>query len=101
MRGDMADPPNIMVQRTDVEQFLSRFTVHVTDDAGTSTHTVTLSGADWERLGKPFHSPDDLVRASFAYLLAREPKEQILASFDLGQISTYFPGWDRELAPPP
>ena len=40
------------------------------------------------------------MRASFAYLLAREPKEQILASFDLGQISTYFPGWERELAPP-
>jgi hypothetical protein len=100
MPGEMADPPSIEVQRTDVEQFLSRFSVHVTDDGGTSTHTVTLSGADWERLGKPFRSPDDLVRASFAYLLAREPKEQILASFDLSQISTYFPGWERELAPP-
>jgi hypothetical protein len=100
MPGEMADPPSIEVQRTDVEQFLSRFNVHVTDDRGTSTHTVTLSGADWERLGKPFRSPDDLVRASFAYLLAREPKEQILASFDLSQISMYFPGWERELAPP-
>lgn len=100
MRGEMADPPSIEVQRTDVERFLSRFTVRVTDESGTSTHTVTLSGPDWERLGKPFRSPDDLVRASFTYLLAREPKEQILATFDLGQISTYFPGWERGLAPP-
>jgi hypothetical protein len=100
MRGDMADLPIIEVQRTDVEQFLSRFTVQVTDGAGTSTHIVTLSGTDWERLGKPFRSPDDLVRASFVYLLSREPKEDILSSFDLSQISTYFPGWERELAPP-
>jgi hypothetical protein len=100
MPRDMGDPPNIEVQRTDVERFLSRFTVRVTDEVGTSTHTVTLSGADWERLGKPFHSPDDLVCASFAYLLSREPKEQILSSFDLSDISTYFPGWERELVSP-
>ena len=100
MPGEMADPPSIEVQRTDVEQFLSRFTVNVSDGHGTSTHAVTLSGADWERLGARFRSPDDLVRASFTYLLAREPKEQILSSFDLSQISTYFPGWEREIAPP-
>ena len=99
MPRDMADPPTIEVQRSDVEQFLSRFTVRVTDEAGTSYHTVTLSGSDWERLGTPFRSPDDLVRASFVYLLAREPKEEILDSFDLSQISRYYPGWERNLTP--
>ncbi len=57
MPGEMADPPSIEVQRTDVEQFLSRFTVNVSDGHGTSTHAVTLSGADWERLGARFRSP--------------------------------------------
>ena len=100
MPREMAEPTTIEVQRTDVEQFLSRFTVRVTDAAGTSTHTVTLSGTDWERLGGAFRSPDDLVRASFAFLLEREPKEEILGSFDLSRISTYYPGFERSLAPP-
>jgi hypothetical protein len=99
MPGDMPEPV-IEVQRTDVEQFLSRFTVTVTDGTGTSTHDVTLSGADWDRLGRPFRSPEELVRSAFVFLLAHEPKEQILGSFDLSQIGTYFPGFERELAPP-
>lgn len=99
MPRDMSVPPTIEVQRADVEQFLSRFTVRVTDDAGSSSHTVTLSGADWDRLGSGFRSPEDLVRASFVYLLTHEPKERILDSFDLSQISQYYPGWERNLTP--
>ncbi len=96
----MDELPRIEVQRTDVEQFMSRFTVDVTDGAGTSTHTVTLSGTDWERYGGAFRTPEDLVRASFAFLLQREAKEEILASFDLSRISTFYPGFERSLAPP-
>jgi len=37
---------------------------------------------------------DELVRASFDFLLAREPKESILKAFDLAVIKRYFPDYD-------
>jgi hypothetical protein len=40
---------------------------------------------------------DDLVRASFGFLLEREPRESILRSFDLSAISRYFPEYEREI----
>jgi hypothetical protein len=92
----------IDVDRTDVEQFLSRFHVRVTDDDGTSTaHDVTLSGADFERLGRQHRSPEEFVRACLAFLLEREPKEQILSSFDVSQIAGYFPEFELEIGRPP
>ena len=92
--------PEIQVRRTDVEQFLSRFEVRITDDAGTSEHVVTLSGTDFERLGQAYRSSEDFVRACFVFLLEREPKEQILGSFDVSQIGTYFSEFEREIARP-
>lgn len=88
----------IEVSRADVEQFLSRFHVRVTDDAGDTDHVVTLSGTDWERLGKGFHSPEVFIQSCFGFLLEREPKEEILASFDVSQIPGYFPEFELEMA---
>jgi hypothetical protein len=90
--------PEIEVSRTDVEQFLSRFHVRVTDDAGTTEHDVTLSRGDHERLGGGYPNPDAFIRACFEFLLEREPKESILPSFDVSQIATYFAEFDREIA---
>lgn len=90
--------PEIEVSRTDVEQFLSRFHVRVTDDGSTTEHDVTLSRGDHERLGGGYTNPDAFIRACFEFLLAREPKESILRSFDVSQIATYFPEFDREIA---
>ena len=42
--------------------------------------------------------PEHLVRESFAFLLKREPKESILASFDLTVIARYFPEYERAMA---
>jgi hypothetical protein len=96
----MASVPayEIQVTRTDVERFMSTFSVRVTDAGSESSYTVTLSGADWERLGQGYPSPESLVEASFAFLLEREPKEQILASFDLTDISQYFPDFERSIS---
>jgi hypothetical protein len=92
----------IEVDRSDVEQFLSRFRVTVVDDDGSrSHHDVTLSGADFERLGSRYVTPEAFIDACFAFLLARELKEQILASFDVSQIGRYFPEFEREIAWPP
>jgi hypothetical protein len=92
--------PTIHVARADVEQFLSRFTVTVRDGVGSSEHVVTLSGTDWDRLGRGYRTPEDLVRASFGFLLEREDRGAILGSFDLAQIATFFPEFEREIAKP-
>lgn len=65
---------------------------------GTSTnHAVTLTGEDLARYAPDGATPDVLVRRSFAFLLAREPKESILARFDLPVIGRYFPDYERTI----
>ncbi len=91
--------PEIEVSTIDVERLVARFHVRVTDDDGSATpHDVTLSVADHERLGGGYPSPEALIQACFEFLLEREPKESILGSFDVSQISTYFPEFEREIA---
>jgi hypothetical protein len=41
------------------------------------------------------------VEACFTFLLQHEPKEQILPSFDVSQISGYFPDFERAIASRP
>ena len=72
--------------------------VIVTEDDGSATeHVVTLSREDLARLAPGAGDPADLVRRSFQFLLAREPKESILRSFDLPVIGRYFPDYEREI----
>ncbi|HEY7667734.1 MAG TPA: hypothetical protein VIE12_06365 [Actinomycetota bacterium] len=92
----------IEVDRSDVEQFLSRFRVTVVDDdRSRSHHDVTLSGSDFERLAGRYATPESFIEACFGFLLARELKEQILPSFDVSQIGRYFPEFEREIVWPP
>ena len=72
------------------------FEVIVRDARGETRHEITLSAADWARLGGGKGAPA-LVRAAFAFLLDREPKEAILSRFDLSAIARYFPEFEREL----
>jgi hypothetical protein len=66
--------------------------------AGTSTnHAVTMTSADLARYAPGGATPDDLVRRSFEFLLAREPKESILRQFDLPVIGRYFPDYEAEI----
>lgn len=93
--------PEIEVSRVDVEQFMSRFRVRIVDDDGSTTeHDVTLSRADHERLAAGYPSAEGFVRACFEFLLEREPTESILRSFDVGQIATYFPEFEQDIAHP-
>lgn len=80
----------------DVEHLFSSFAVTVTEDDGSTRHTVTLSSADFERLAGD-RSPEDFIRASFDFLLEREPKGSILPSFDVADIATYFPEFERRI----
>ena len=71
--------------------------VTVADERSTSSHTVAVSDEDLERFESGAEEPTDLVRRSFAFLLAREPKEAILHSFDLPVIGRYLPEFEREI----
>jgi hypothetical protein len=65
---------------------------------GTETHhAVTVTAADLAHLAPDGEHPDDLVRRSFEFLLAREQKESILATFDLPVIGRYFPDYEATI----
>ncbi len=99
MPDETTPPVSIDIARSDVENVLSRFRVRLTEPDGSSTeHDVAVSRADWERFGSTYRTPEELVEASLRFLLEREPKEQILGSFDLGQITRYFPSYARDIA---
>ncbi len=61
-------------------------------------HRVHLTRADLPHLAPGASDPEELVRASFAFLLEREPNESILREFDLSGIKQYFPEYEREIA---
>jgi hypothetical protein len=69
-------------------------TVH---NGGETLHRVRVAARDLARLAPGASDPIDLVQASFAFLLEREPKESILREFDLTIIGTYFPDYEREI----
>ena len=66
------------------------YEVVVDENSTSTTHTVTATPADVARYGQGA-APEVLVEASFRFLLDREPKESILARFDLPVIARYFP----------
>ena len=71
--------------------------VTVGDDAGATHHEVQVTASELERLHPGAHDPEALVRAAFAFLLAREPRDSILRRFDLPVIGRYFPEWETEV----
>jgi hypothetical protein len=72
--------------------------VEVVDGERRSRHSVKVLRGDLERWGhEGEEGPEPLVRRTFDFLLAREPAEQILKSFDLGDVPGYFPEFDREI----
>ena len=70
----------------------SRYRVTVEEGVTRTTHEVTVTSADVARYA-PGASVEQLLRASFEFLLAREPKESILSRFSLPTIERYFPDY--------
>ena len=56
---------------------------------------MTVAAGDLARLAPGAADPEDLVRRSFAFLLAREPATSILRRFELPEIGRYFPDFER------
>ncbi|HEX6349862.1 MAG TPA: hypothetical protein VF160_10795 [Candidatus Dormibacteraeota bacterium] len=63
-----------------------------------SRHRVRVLHDDMARWGKGAQEPDALVRRAFQFLLEREPSHEILKSFELADISNYFPEFDKAMS---
>jgi hypothetical protein len=74
-----------------------RCQVEVSDARSTTRHLVRVSRRDLEQWGRG-RPVEQLVQDSFNFLLQREPKESILAEFELALISQYFPDYDRAIS---
>ena len=67
-------------------------TFHVQTPAGTS-HDVSVPAGFAASLGCGQVAPEELVRASFEFLLEHESATSILRTFSLDVISQYFPSY--------
>jgi hypothetical protein len=72
------------------------YLVSVSDARGRTEHRVTVGAAELERYASGA-DPERLLRASFEFLLEREPKESILGSFPISTIERYFPEYPGEI----
>lgn len=72
------------------------FRVMVTEGRSSTEHTVSVEQAYVARLGGDA-TAEELVEASFRFLLDRESKESILSRFDLPVISRYFPEYEARI----
>jgi len=68
------------------------FEVDVSHD-GQTKHQVTLSTDDYIKLSKAKISDEELIVASFKFLLDRESNQSILKEFNLNIIQQYFPNY--------
>lgn len=72
--------------------------VVVKDGGSQTTHRVSVPENLYQKLTAGKISKADCVKASFRFLLDREPKEAILRKFDLPVISHYFPEFEKEFS---
>ena len=73
-------------------------TVLVGDDPGTTEHAVAFDRDALAGLAPVGTTPEDLVVASFRFLLEREPRESIMRSFELPVITRFFGNYETEIA---
>ncbi|HEX2089433.1 MAG TPA: hypothetical protein VHI54_05805 [Actinomycetota bacterium] len=87
----------IQIRKTSEDDERLSFSVAIEEAGSRSTHQVTLSRSDHRELGVDTESPEQFVRRCIEWLLEREPKESILARFDVREISQYFPRFSEEI----
>jgi hypothetical protein len=71
--------------------------VTVSEPGSRTLHTVHVKETYRDRLVGASVPVERLVEKSFEFLLAREPKESILRSFDLPVIAHYFPEYEQKI----
>ena len=83
---------------TVLEQPDGRFTVEVRTGSSLTTHEVTVPDGYPATVGCGDTSAADLVAASFAFLLEREPSTSILRRFELPRIADYFADYPESVS---
>ncbi|MGH2686761.1 MAG: hypothetical protein ACRDJP_14950 [Actinomycetota bacterium] len=83
------------VQVTPLEE--DAYGVEVVEGNTRTSHRVTIPQTYVDGLGLGDADPGALIRASFAFLLEREPPSAILREFSLEDIERYFPEYREEL----
>ena len=78
-----------------------RCSVRVVDRGGTATFDVTARAPDAllppGGTGSQEADVERLVNETFVFLLEREPVSSILSSFDLADVTRYFPEYPTEI----
>jgi hypothetical protein len=73
------------------------YEVLITHDGATS-HLITLNQNDYEKYSHNQCTREELINASFQFLLDRESNQSILKKFALNVIESYFPEYPDELS---
>ena len=63
----------------------------------TTTHQVSVTHLYHEKLTENRVTPEELIEASFKFLLERESNTSILPRFDLPIIERYFPEYEKTI----
>jgi hypothetical protein len=69
---------------------------HCTVTLGPNQHSVQVDRPTLDDLA-PGRTPDEIVRASFVFLLEREPPDSIMRSFELPIIARFFADYPDEI----
>lgn len=78
-------------------QKLDDTTFQVSIQGGTATTHIVSVNAEYVKKIAGSADTETLVRASFEFLLAREPNTSILRRFDLPVIGHYFPEYEQQI----
>lgn len=91
--GRVPYAPTVLVAR----QADGSYAVKVRGKKSETSHVVSVPSGFAENLGLSGVPGEELVRASFVFLLEREPAGSVLPKFSLDVISRYFPEYHAEL----
>ena len=69
----------------------------IVDGNPTTTHQVSVTHLYYEKLTDNRVTPEELIEASFRFLLERESNTSILPRFDLPIIERYFPEYEETI----
>jgi len=83
----------IEVKRKNQQEFI----VKVEEEGTSRKYTVSLDDDYYQDLTGGKITREELIKNSFEFLLEREPKESILAKFNLRIISHYFPEFEERI----
>lgn len=73
------------------------FLVEVGHGEGLIEYFVDLDKSYWDRITSRRVEPTELIKATFKFLLEKEPKEIILKKFNVSDVAGYFPTFENEI----